>query len=141
MGKKKKQATPGSTSGMGGIIRIPSNGLATQEEGWVEMSSYMKMKHLPYVEALNLRDLKKAWAKLQVSARGNKVLTLRFDLMATFVTDWNWKDREGNPYPKPAGNPSVFWELKPQEYRWLWDRIWDVIGENYGIPKASDTPS
>lgn len=124
-----------------GIVRLPCDDLATQEGGWVEMCAYLQVRHLPYVEATDKRNFEKGWEELSHSQKGNKVLALRYELLAAFVTDWNWKDPEGKPYPKPAGNTEVFGMLKPLEHHWLWEKVWEIIGEGYGIPKASGTLS
>jgi len=124
-----------------GIIRVPCDGLATQEGGWVEVCAYLMVKHLPYVWAIDERGFDKKQEELPNSERGKAVLALRCDLMVTFVIDWNWKDPKGNPYPKPAGNVEAFQSLRPPEFNWLWETVWATIREGMEIPKANDTPS
>jgi len=124
-----------------GIIRIPCDGLATQEGGWVEMSSYLRTKHLPYVQALSRKDFDVTWEELSISERGNLVLSLRYAFLAVYVYNWNWKNIDGKAYPKPADNGAVFGDLRAVEFNWLWEKVWETIGEATSIPKVNDTPS
>lgn len=123
-----------------GVVRVSCDGLATQERGWVEMSSYLRTKHLPYVQALSVKDFEDTWEELSISERGDIVLGLRGDFLAVFVYNWNWKGIDGKPYPKPAGNAGVFGDLRPAEFNWLWEKVWEMVPEGTEIPKASDTP-
>lgn len=120
-----------------GIIRVSSDGLETQKDGWVEMAAYLKIKHLPYVDALDLTAIREGG----LPEEQTKSQETTFALLAVYVTNWNWKDFEGKPYPKPAGNPDIFGEIRRDEYTWLWNKVWESIGGNIGIPKQNDTPS
>jgi len=120
-----------------GIIRIPCDGLATQKGGWVEMAAYLKTKHLPYVDALNLTAL----TGEGLPEERTKSQETAYALMAVFVTNWNWKGFDGKPYPKPAGNPEIFAEIRRQEFMWLWSKVWEAIGDTLAVPKQKGTPS
>lgn len=120
-----------------GIIRVSSDGLEAQKDGWVEMAAYLKIKHLPYVDALDLTAIREGG----LPEEQTKSQETTFALLAAYVTDWNWKDFEGKPYPKPAGNPDIFGEIRRDEYTWLWNKVWESIGRDIGIPKKNDTPS
>lgn len=120
-----------------GIIRVPSDDLETQKDGWVEMAAYLKVKHLPYVDGLELNAIKEDG----LPEEQTKSQETTFALLAVFVTNWNWKDFDGKPYPKPAGNPEIFGEIRRAEYTWIWNKLWESIGGKIGIPKAKDTPS
>lgn len=134
-----------------GIIRIPSDGLATQEDGWVEMSAYAKTKHLPYFQGLDLERLSEAIAlKISFEAddwdtlveRKEKAIAVVCKLLSVFVTDWNWKDGQGNPYPKPHRNAGALEETQPEEFEWLFEQFGNLVsGESVVIPKSNDTPS
>ena len=40
-------------------------------------------------------------------------------LLAQWVTDWNWVDDNGDPLPKPAGNPEIIDTLLSHEVQFL----------------------
>lgn len=120
-----------------GVVRLSSDELASQQGRWVEIDAFFKAKHIPFVDALELKALtKKGLPKKKVQSQKTV-----FDLLAVFVTDWNWKDFDGKPYPKPAGKPEVFAELHRKEYLWIWNKVWEAIGGDLDIPKAKGTPS
>ena len=123
-----------------GVVRVLSDDLPSQAEGWVEMSSYVKRKHLPYLNALsNLEVLGSAEASADEKAQ-EMVKMDRF--LAVFIEAWNWKDRDGKAYPQPAGNPEIFGELMPEECNWLIAKTNEVLGEEeLEVPKQNDTPS
>jgi len=125
----KKKATMG-------IVRIPCDGLATQEKGWVEISAYLKVKHLPYVEALRESGFDKA----ATAREKEEALGPTYDLLSVLVEDWNWKAPDGSPYPKPYKNPEVFADLRPAEYDWIREKaLWVNIlnlASRWGIPPS-----
>ena len=123
-----------------GIIRIPSHELPTQPEGWVEISAYVKRKHLPYIAALQTVD-ENILANANTSAQEKAREMRKFDeFHASFVYGWNWTDGEGVAYPEPHGNADAFGELRQEEWAWLQGKINEVMAQNR-IPKSSDTPS
>lgn len=123
-----------------GVVRVLSDDLPSQEKGWVEMSSYVKRKHLPYLNDLsNLEILGSGEASADAKAE-EMVKMDRF--LAVFIEAWNWKDKDGKAYPQPAGNPEVFGELMPEECNWLIAKTNEVLGEEkLEVPKQNDTPS
>jgi len=123
-----------------GTVRILCDDLPSQEGGWVEISAYVKRKHLPYLAALSTIDqgvLGDANAapelKLREMEKFNK-------LHSVFVYAWDWKDPDGTPYPEPYGNSDAFGELRQEEWLWLQGQINEIIAAEE-IPKANDTPS
>lgn len=122
-----------------GSVRILSDDLPSQEGGWVEVSAYVKRKHLPYLAALAsvdqgiLADINaEPEDKIREMEKFNK-------FHASFVYAWDWKDADGTPYPEPHGNPDAFGELRQEEWVWLQNKINEIVaGEE--IPKANDTP-
>jgi len=143
MAKKKKSRA--------GFVCIPCDGLATQEDGWVEFHAYLKTGHTPYAQGLDLEAIQKA-IDAEVSPfddefdalveRKEKALRVIFRILSAFVVDWNWKDPKGNPYPKPHRNIQAIENTHPGEFEWLFDQLVEIIGEEeVAIPKSSDTPS
>lgn len=135
MSKQTKKAGVKPAKDKVGVIRIPSNGLDSQKDGWVEMAAYLKIGHLPYVDALDLTAIKEDG----LPEEKTKSQETTFALLGAFVVDWNWKGFDGKPYPKPMGNPGIFREIRREEYTWIWNRLWESVGGNIGIPKANDT--
>lgn len=127
MAKAKKKA---------GVTRIKSTDLETQEKGWVEMCSYLKAKHLPYIEGLEVDLLSKDYPTPQEKAVAMEVV---YEMLAVFVEGWNWKDGDGTPYSDPAGNPGAFGDLRPAEFGWVMNKVGEVIAEGSGVPKANAT--
>lgn len=121
-----------------GIERVPSDDLTSQPEGWVEMHSYLKTKHLPYLMSLDEETLRD---DAKVGAEKAEAMQRIFEFLAQFITDWNWKDPKGNAYPKPDGNPDVFGELHPKEFRWVNHRLRECVTEDIDIPKTNGAPS
>lgn len=121
-----------------GIVRVPSDDLASQADGWVEMYEHLRAKHLPYLASLDAETLIDA---ASTGSEKAEAMQRTIDFLAVFITDWNWKDSEGNAYPKPADNPDAFGELWPKEYRWLNVRLRDRIVEDTDVPKANGEPS
>ena len=127
MPKKKKK----------GIVRISSSDLASQPGGWVEMCGYLKTKHWPWIRSLNWADL----AKEDITSEEHEAtLSRAYELLSRLVLDWNWKDPDGDPYPKPADNPSVFAEIALDEFTWLIGEYNKIVGKQTTIPKQNDTP-
>ena len=121
-----------------GIVRVDSDDLDSQPEGWVEMCAYLKTKHLPYVMSLDEDTIRDDAA---FGPQKAEAMQRTYELLAQFITDWNWKDPEGTAYPKPAGNWVVFGELRPEEYRWLNVRLRLCLTEGTEVPKANGEPS
>ena len=124
-----------------GTIRIPSSELETQADGWVEISAYIKRKHIPYLSVLQTVDddiLRDQEAKAEDRLREMR----KFDeFLAVFVYDWDWKDQDGNPYPAPYRNVDAFGELRQAEWAWLQGKANEIMAREPEIPKASETPS
>jgi len=149
--KKTKKAKAGTISVKAGVIRIPSNGLETQEEGWVDMHAYLKTTHLPYFQGLDLKALQVALDE-KVSIfddefdasveRKERAMRVIHRLLSVFVLDWNWVYPDGAAYPEPRNNMEAFELLQLDEFEWLFDHMGKVvIEEEIAIPKSSDTPS
>jgi hypothetical protein len=123
-----------------GTIRIPSSDLETQAEGSVEMSAYVKRKHLPHLGAMqnvNVEVLKNDDASPEDRFREMR----KFDeFLAVFVYDWDWKDQDGNPYPAPHQNPDAFGELRQEEWAWILSKANEIMAQEQGVPKANETP-
>jgi hypothetical protein len=126
MAKKKK-----------GVVRLPSDDLPSQEGGWVEMQKYLKTKDLPYIQAFDPVALVDPEATIEEKEKG---LEGTYRLLGRVVTDWNWKDPDGDAYPKPLGNAEVFGEIKPQEFDWLVRMLNKTLAEQATVPKQTDTP-
>ena len=123
-----------------GIVRILSNDLPTQEGGWVEISAYVKRKHIPYLAALQTVDekvLRNKKAKPEARAREMRKLD---EFLAAFVFAWDWKDQDGKPYPQPDTH-EVLGELRQEEWAWLQGKANEIMAQEQEIPKANDTPS
>jgi|GEM_PF-3409330 len=151
MTKKKTKAKARSVSVKAGVVRIPSNGLETQEEGWVEMHAYLKTIHLPYFQGLDLSILQKVLDE-EVSPfdedyepaleRKERAMRVIHRLLSVFVLDWNWVYPDGAAYPGPCKNIEAFELLQLNEFEWLFARMGEVIAEEeIAIPKSSDMPS
>jgi len=122
-----------------GIVRILSSELETQADGWVEISAYVKRKHIPYLAALQTVDekvLKNPKAKPEARAREMRKLD---EFLASFVCAWDWKDPDGNPYPQPD-TYEVLGELRQEEWAWLQGKANEIMAQEQGIPKQNETP-
>ena len=151
MTKKKAKAKAPSISVKAGVIRIPSNGLETQKEGWVEMHAYLKTIHLPYFQGLDLGTLQKVLDE-EVSPfdedyepaleRKERAMRVVHRLLSVFVLDWNWVYPDGTAYESPRKNIEAFELVQLDEFEWLFERMGEVLtGEEIAIPKSNDTPS
>lgn len=143
MGKKKAPET--------GVIRIPSEDLPSQKDGWVEMHAYVKTLHLPYFQGLDLEALQKALER-EVSPfdeeyealieRKERAMWIVYRMLSVFILDWNWTYPGGAPYPGPYRNIEAIEIVRPDEFEWLFDKLGKIIGEEeLTIPKSNDTPS
>lgn len=120
-----------------GVTRLPSDDLPLQEGGWVEMVTYLKTKDLPYILKFDAVALVDPEATIEEQ---EEALERTYRLLARAIMDWNWKDPEGDPYPKPKGNAEVFGELMPKEFDWLVTRLNKTLAEQAAVPKQTDTP-
>lgn len=118
-----------------GVVRLECDDLPTQD-GWVEMCSYVRTRHLPYLDSLDLTVLTEDVPLAQKVER----MQLAYEFLASFVTDWDWKDRDGSDYAKPDA-PEAFGDIRPSEFNWLMKKINEVIGADTDFPKANETSS
>ena len=122
-----------------GVIRIPSSEVETQADGWVEISAYVKRKHIPYLAALQTVDEKVlANPKAKPEARAREMRKLD-EFLASFVYAWDWKDPKGNPYPQPDTYEALG-ELRQEEWAWLQGKANEIMAQEQGIPKENGTP-
>lgn len=149
--KKARKAKAKTVSVKAGVVRIPSNGLETQEEGWVEMHAYLKTIHLPYFQGLKLGALQKVLDE-EVSPfdedyepaleRKERAMRVVHRLLSVFVLDWNWAYPDGTAYVSPCKNIEAFELVQLGEFEWLFARMGEILtDEEITIPKSSDTPS
>lgn len=151
MTKKKRKAKARSISVKAGVVRIPSNGLETQKDGWVDMHAYLKTTHLPYFQGLDLGKLQIVLDE-EVSPfdedyepaveRKERAMRVVHRLLSVFVLDWNWTYLDGADYPRPCKNIEAFELVQLDEFEWLFARMGEILTEEeITIPKSSDTPS
>jgi hypothetical protein len=116
-----------------GVKRLPSSDLLSQKDGWVEAQTHLKTRDLPYVLAFDPGPLTRKDASIEEQ---EEALASTYRVLARLILDWDWKDSDGDLYPKPKGNEDVFGDLRPSEFNWLIDAINKIIAEQATIPKA-----
>lgn len=151
MAKKKSKTKARTIAVKAGVVRIPSNGLETQQEGWVEMHAYLKKVHIPYFQGLDFGAIQKAIDEEaspfgedyeDVVKRKQQAMGVIDRLLSAFVLDWNWTYPDGVSYQSPHNNIDAFEEIDLDEFEWLFDQMAKIVTEeDIVIPKSSGTPS
>lgn len=71
------------------------------------------------IKAITVADAK----RLQTMSKNGDADEAGKQLFSEMVLDWNWGDENGEPLPKPYGNPAVFDLLTPAEIKRLADAL------------------
>ena len=132
MAKKAADKAPKKPPKIPRSLTLTCEDLPSQPEGWVVISSYMKAKHLPFVDGLDISALRNP--ELTVSEKRASMATI-CQFLSVYVFAWNWKDIDGEEYESPADFPDILGELQPMEFNWLLDKVVGTLRSEATVPK------
>lgn len=88
--------------------------------------AWVVIKQPTYGDIRRLTSLAKEGVGSVQADKLTENLDFTASVVSDFVLDWNWVDDDGNPLPKPKGNPQVVEQLTTEEVQAICSLVLDA---------------